>query len=354
MADSVNLSNIKATTIEGSKALIQNEMAIDYAQLQAAAREFLIQLDIIYNSGEKVRTHSSGENELMRLWSVYRDAETAQALALIQNKFALALDSFLQRKIILTYVTKQGELILYTEEGEQEILEQVTKNTGRANFRASAWEDKGTIGKVPERYKTFALGERDLIKEINDATESRKQVYQTAITRYEKVQEGKIHTKLRKRYYMRLTKPNLMHFPDRPFSRGQMVEAYANAVTQKEKNISNSDIEHGLEYLYKHYIKGHKDNIAAILTGDVKISDDGKVSLAVKGQSASTAKIGQYIIAALAIQDQPPMTIEETEQWLKELKNLSRIGSYAKKVESKGYATLEEYLSQQVSKWISK
>ena len=54
----------------------------------------------------------------MRLWSIYRDKNTSRTLALLQNNFAVALDSFLERKIVLTYVTKEGELMLYSEEGE--------------------------------------------------------------------------------------------------------------------------------------------------------------------------------------------------------------------------------------------
>lgn len=324
-----NLESIKKATIEASKKLVESQVNITFEELKTISKNFLVKLIDIYNSGEKYRVHSSGDHELMRLWTIYRDKQTSQALALLQNNFALALDSFLGRKIILTYVNKDGQLLLYTEEGEMQILQKVTKNTGRANFSMAEFAKAERIKELPAEINPGS--EEDLISHIDKSAAGKATVYSTGRTRYWEVQHGKIHDKITRRYYYeRRNDPRILNFPDSGFSMGEMAEAYANVVVLDDQAVNNDAIEFSLEYMYDNYIKSKKDNIAAIIKGDVSVGNSGRISLAVKGQSASTAKIGQYIVAAHYITTMPALTQEELAGWLE---NIPKIDEYAKKVE---------------------
>lgn len=188
---------------------------------------------------------------------------------------------------------------MYTEEGEAEILSKVGKNVGRANFNASAWLG-GKKGNVPQQYQKLMDGEVDLIQKIHRSTSQRQEVYAEGIRRYNFNQSSESHSspEEKRRYYYKFNPP-YHQFPPTGFSRGEVAEAYVNAVMKEDENIQNNAMETSLQTLYEKYIASHKDNIPAIVKGDVVVNEaDGKISLAVKGQSASTAKIGQYIVAA--------------------------------------------------------
>ena len=346
----VDLNAIKENVIEATAEIASSKIAIPYNELRAAAKNFLKNITAIYHSGNIYRSHSNGDPELMRLWSIYRDKNTSRALALLQNNFAVALDSFLERKIVLTYVTKEGELMLYSEEGEMQILEAVGKNAGRANFSSGAWKNAERLKELPAELKPGS--ETDLIQKINESTAKRSYVYQTSLIRYNEVQRGKIHTKEKNRYYwLKSSDPN-HSFPDSSFSRGEIAEAYANAVIKDDNRITSGKLESSLKVLYDNYIKSHKDNIAAILKGDVSVGRNGKISLAVKGQSASTAKIGQYIVAAYYINQMESLSKEDLKKWLtKEMPSInelvSKVEQEAKeKGEEKAFETILEELTK--------
>ena len=137
-------------------------------------------------------------------------------------------------------------------------------------------------------------GEIDLIQKIHRSTSQRQEVYAEGIRRYNFNQSSKSNSspEEKRRYYYKFNPP-YHQFPPTGFSRGEVAEAYVNAVMKED------EMETSLQTLYEKYIASHKDNIPAIVKGDVVVNEaDGKISLAVKGQSASTAKIGQYIVAA--------------------------------------------------------
>jgi hypothetical protein len=130
-----NIYNIKQEAIDISAKDIHENLLGDFKALQQAATTFLIEIINIYNGGSRYRKNNG---EIMRLWSIYRDVATARELALSQQRFSFALDRYLGRTIVLTYVALDGQMYMYTEEGEAEILSKVGKNVGRANFNASA------------------------------------------------------------------------------------------------------------------------------------------------------------------------------------------------------------------------
>lgn len=236
-------------------------------------------------------------------------------MALSQQRFASALDKYLGRTIILTYVAPDGQMYMYTEEGEAEILSKVGKNVGRANFNASAWLG-GKKGHVPQQYQKLMDGEVDLIQKIHHSASQRQEVYAEGIRRYNFNQSKKSNSgpNEKRRYYYKFNPP-YHQFPPTGFSRGEVAEAYVNAVMKEDKNIENNKMETSLQTLYEKYIVSHKDNIPAIVKGDVVINEaNGKISLAVKGQSASTAKIGQYIVAAHEISRMSTPPIEGVQK----------------------------------------
>lgn len=355
-----NLKKIIQATEEQSKDIISRTCALPFTELQQQAKLFLMNLNSIYQSDKSeaglYRIHNKGQSNesrtLMRLWNLYRNKETSQALALIQQTFSLALDSYLGRQIVLTYVdNKTGQLLLYTEEGEMAILEKVGKNAGRANFTSGAWKTAEQLKTLPAELNPGT--EEDLIQLVQISAAKRSEVYRTGYNRYNRVnQQGpkqdQIHTNLRKRYYIRHDNDSI-YFPPDPFSLGEMAEAYANAIIQDDDDIQNSNMESSLWTLWERYIKGHKDSVAAILTGDIKIGNNGKVSLAIKGQNASTAKIGQYIVAALKITEMDNWTPEGVVQWMEQ--DMQSINVYAATVEAVSKQTLEDYLNEQVKQW---
>ena len=258
MAD--NLQVIKETAIEETVKILESEAAITFEQLKSISQEFLSQVLTIYNSGSKIRVHSNGAEDIMRLWIIYRDRQTSQALALAQNHFEVALNSFLDRKIILTHVDKEGKILLYTERGVIEILSTVSKNEGRANFSVKAFGTAEQIDKLPAELKPGK--EKDLIDYIQKSTLRRNQVYTIGQKRYNAVQKGRtesgavLNAKVKRMYYYKWeNNPVVLGFPDSGFSRGEMAEAYANIVISNDAKVNNGDIENSLEYMYDNYIK---------------------------------------------------------------------------------------------------
>ena len=339
-----NLKNIENFTIEETSKEIKKN--INFKQLRKEAEIFLRKIVTIYyssNSSLYRISKKTGKKSLMRLWSLYRDAETSRALALAQHDFSLALDSFLKRRIILTYVNKEGELFLYSEEEEKKILEKVGLNTGRANFSVSGWKEAKSLKEL----KTAK--ESNLIKLINDSLRSRSKVYKIGLERYEKVEDGEVHTNKRKRYYWKNIE-NSYFFPDRGYSRGEMAEGYANVILQEDSEINNNDIENSLRIMYENYIRGKKDNIEAVIKGDVVIKQDGNITLAVKGDSSSTAKIGQYIVAAYEILESKEDLDEDSLK--KFLEKIPKIHFYARRVEKEAKKNIkfEEILKERFMK----
>ena len=353
MAGENNLNIIKQTSIDRSKEIIARTTAMSFQELQQQAVLFLTDVLNIYHSGNTVRRHSGGNDEIMRLWTIYRDAKTSQALALAQNSFALALDNYLKRTIILTYVSKDGRILLYTEEGEIEILNQVGKNAGRANFKQGAWEGSAKGSKMPVQYDEFSPGkEGELAAKIAASAAKRSGIYAEGIRRYDENQKywnktgnkkrPERENKLRRYYYDDTAK--ITH-PETGFSKGEMAEAYVNAVVDNSTMLG--DVNTGLRQLYSNYIAGNKDNIGAIVKGDVVLKDNGQITLAVKGQSASTAKIGQYIVAADQIRKMQAPPEEGIQAWLE---SIPKIGDYAKAVEADAKKEAEKVAFEQILK----
>jgi len=184
---------------------------------------------------------------------------------------------------------------------------------------------------VPQQYQKLMDGEVDLIQKIHRSTNQRQEIYAEGIRRYDFNQSNKSHSspEEKRRYYYKFNPP-YHQFPPTGFSRGEVAEAYVNAVMKEDENIKSDEMETSLQTLYEKYIASHKDNIPAIVKGDVVVNEEnGKISLAVKGQSASTAKIGQYIVAAHEIRMSMPPA-EGVQKWLESLPD---IATYAKKVE---------------------
>lgn len=343
-----NLDVIKQGAIQETSKLVNEEVNISFAELKRIAKNFLVKMSAIYRSGSIYRTHTKGDPEMMRLWTIYRDKQTSQAIALLQNNFAVALDSYLDRKIVLTYVTQDGRLLLYSEYGEMQILEAVGKNAGRANFSSGAWKNADQLKSLPAELRPGT--EEDLISKINQSALKKSLIYTAAMNRYKEIQKGQIKTDLRRRYYYERTPYRTLNFPDTGFSLGEMAEAYANVVVQDDSRVTNTDTEPSLEYMYEAYIRNKKDNIGAILKGDVSIGTNGKISLAIKGQSASTAKVGQYLVAAHYITQMDNLTQKELEDWMQTMPN---INEYAQKVEELAREKGEDTSFEEILKAIS-
>lgn len=289
-----------------------------FDNLKQAAKTFLSSVTQIYSNFIK----DNNINLNKAFWSLeYKDHKMAQQLAIAKFNFSNVLDEYLQRKIILTYVDRHGKITLYTEEGEKYILKNVYYSTGRENFRAGSFKEEGA--------EAIQEGESNILEKLNKliqaSANSKQKVYETAIQRWEEIKEK--DQKLSK-YYWKSDVNKRRLYTRTFFSRGEISEGYVNAVVQEDKNIQNGSIEKGLKVLYQNYIKGKKDNIKAIVKGDVKVDKQGKISLAVKSFSASTAMIGQYLTVAHKI-----LSMKENDFNLNNIVNeLPQVDKYFKSI----------------------
>ena len=351
MAGEDNLTIIRENTIARSKGIIAKTVAMDFDELKKYANIFLQDVLAIYHSGDLQRIHNSGKSETMRLWTIYRDAKTSQALALVKNTFALALDNYLQRTIVLTYVDDKGRILMYTEEGEIEILEKVGKNAGRENLPKGVLLGTRKNTKMPKLYEDFAEGkEGELARLIQTSAAKRQAVYKEAVDRYKENQKywnrsgnKNVPNKPTRRFYYDDTTP--ISHPPSGFEIGRMAEAYVEAVAMDRDGDMMGEINKALRDLYGHI---EKDTVGAIVKGDVTVDAiSGNISLAVKASTASTAMIGQYIVAADKIRK---MTAPPEEGWDKWLRELPKINSYAKEVEAAAREEAEKITYEQILK----
>lgn len=350
MADD-NIQKIREATIKSTKELMGTK--ITFNELKNKARNFLKGVLEIYDwTNFNLNNPLQDEHEkIVRLWNIKTDIYATQALALLQQNFAMALDEFLGRKIILTYVDEKGQIFLYTETGELEILEKVYPQHGRARFYNQMW---GTAETFSSLEMENPLGsEKDLVRYIAEKMSTRQATYALGIKRYDELMATE-KPRWQERYYWYYNLKNgksRRGFPRQSFKKGWMAEAYVEVVIHDDKNFTNDDPNVSLKYLYDTYIKGKRNVTPAIQKGDVTVGDDGKISLAVKADQASTARIGQYISAAYYITQKPDLTPEVLGEWIE---SMPRIDIYAQQIEKEAIElasqTFEEILKNTYSK----
>lgn len=313
-----NDKSLVDTITEMAKEDINLNREYSLENLKLAAKTFLSSVTQIYSNFIK----NNNINLNKAFWALeYKDNEIARQLAITKFNFSNALDKYAQRKIILTYVDRNGKITLYTESGEEYILKQVYYSTGRERFKVGSFKSK--------RAEAIQEGESNIFETLNKliqkSAKSKQEVYKTAIKRWG---ETKKKDQQLSKYYWRSDVNKRRLYASTFFSRGEISEGYVNAVIQEDDKIQNESIDKGLKVLYENYIKGKKDNIKAIVKGDVQIDEQGKISLAVKSFAADTAMIGQYLTIAHTI-----LSMKESDFNLESIaKDLPQVDKYFKSI----------------------
>jgi hypothetical protein len=279
-----------------SDSIVQDELSLSFPLLKKAANDFLKELENLSNLSshqsllQQMQNTSDKTNLLygnMRSDSLY----TRQVLK-AQHEFEKKVNEFLNRKIYLTYVDEQGSVIAYDDIAVEQIYQQATGNVGRGNI------NPGAIRKATNIDKEVL----DINKKIQKSVAKRKEVYLTAIQRWESnSSEGnKNYNPSYHTFYWRLNNShNITGWTNKIDSRGVIAEGYAEAVINNKMDVLNNQKEVSLFNLWHNYIK--KDSVPAAVKGDVVLADDGSIQFAIKQGQFSTAKIGQYINLAYNI-----------------------------------------------------
>lgn len=265
-----------------SQALLEEEEE-PFIKLKSAAKIFLENVKGFYEEKSQLTNAISAKRNIQEIYAQMKASEQeTQRLLLETLSFEEAVNEFLNRKIHLTFVKDNGEIVFFEKESVKEIYGNVSKNKGRGNFK-----------KIRKDLPQANL-EKSLQTLINNSIQEYSSVYTTAIDRYNEEKNDK-------RFYWKETN-NRRHYTKKINNRGDIAEGYVESVVNQHFQ-KNNDIERNLSIL-KNYIK--KDNIAGFLKGDVIFKETGglpsvSIQFAVKKENASTEKVGPALTFAYNI-----------------------------------------------------
>ena len=286
----------------------------DFIKLRAAATNFLQQINILSDMNKRTLTKSSLKDKMTYIYKMMREETSfTRQILQYQHQFEKELNEFLQRKIYLTYVNKDGTLNVYDDAGIGELYKTATANKGRGNISQSNIVDMEMV-------------EEALQRQIRLSAAMRKEVYTTAIERYSN-NDNEVYMNYkpseRTFYWWKTYHKVLGGWTDPIVNKGPIAEGYVGAVINEDPDVTNADIESALAALWNNHIS--KDSVGAAIKGDVVMDSHGNIQFAVKTGSFSTAKIGQYIRLAYNILQLKQLTQEELKQYLPKLINFSKI-----------------------------
>lgn len=234
------------------------------------------------------------------------------------HKFELALDKFLNRKVQLVWVDEQGNLLVATEDGYNELLSTATVDS--SNIRGKMAEN--AMSNL-EKYNNNNYIDNKVLEEFEQSINNRKEFYKLAIERYEAstIEDREKKEPQKNFYWKRNTKIDCDSDTEDYFIRndyvlsrkinnkGRMAEAYVESIINDDKD-KYLEVDNWLRHLNSLI---YEDNVSAILRGDVirKIinentgesklkqnRDTREQHFAVKSGSWSTAGIRQYLLLA--------------------------------------------------------
>ena len=283
--------------------------------LKQAANIYLKRVGILSDFYKNTIAKKKVSEKIRDIYSHMRENEKfTQQMLRYQHQFEQALNTFLQRKIYLTYVKDDGTLNFYDDINIGKLYEQAGANRGRGNISSSKIFDANDL-------------EENIKNILNESVKNKKMVYLSALQRYHKTQkeESFVYNPSKNTFYWRLNDSYHITGWTHPFSNtGPIAQGYAGAIINDEKNeISNDSIEKSLYLLYTNYIE--KDSIGAAIKGDIIYNKDNSIQFAVKKGSFSTAMVGQYMNLALNIQRLKQITKEDFEKILPRLIKMTKL-----------------------------
>lgn len=237
------------------------------------------------------------------------------------QQLEFALNSFLKRQILFTWVNTEGKILFY-DQVETEKLYSSLQVSGTANA-------KGKF-KVPNEDNainnfTDPILQKMKIK-VEMATKNRAVVYKEALIRYdqkskkkdkENGMEYKNDSTLQNTFWWRTNIQPYINWGQNngntKYNKGDIAQAYADAIINNRENFNNMrDIEISLSYLNKFI---NTNSVAAILRGDIILKDNGKIQFQIKSFKSSSAALGQYIVLAYFILSKENITANEIKKY---------------------------------------
>ncbi len=212
--------------------------------------------------------------------------------------FEQAVNSFLGREIILTFVDNQGNLIL-VEPGKK------TRQYYRNLTSLMGSDGRATFKQVGNKYQA---GQDFYEKYLStQAIAQKKQVYQKALQRFNKgagEQSDTMRYKLldpaaKNTFYWRTRRdaPQFLYYYKgaglKKYNKGHIAQAYANLIISRKALFLYADLQDSLSILFNEI---SLDSVPAIFKGDISQGASDPVQFAIKNyNSASTAALGPYI-----------------------------------------------------------
>lgn len=251
------------------------------------------------------------------------------------EKLEQAVNDFLGREILFTYVNPEGEILFYDD---QILLDMYGRlgSSGVLKRKATREEYGNAKGKIPvkradavQKFEDRFLEEMRL--RVQEAVGKKAIVYQEALARHDDQNKNykKEHEDMKLTFYWWVSKKKLHWYegtahPAKSYNKGRIAEAYVENIINNKYGFNTrlTNLETSLKYLFYSI---DLDNVPAILKGDVQVDDFGNLHLQIKSGSASTAAIGQYIALAYYIIDQgdQDLTPEKMEAVLKKSQDLN-------------------------------
>lgn len=326
------IEKIKEQLIDVMSEDVSKEVQDNFQELVKAANTLYENLQKIENQEELIAQVEKKEESLRAFFSkkenlsllLTNNRKESKEQKVINDvlkhihKFELALDKFLNRKVQLVWVDEQGNLLVATEDGYNELLSTATVDS--SNIRGKMAEN--AMSNL-EKYNNNKYIDNKVLKEFEQSINNRREFYQLAIKRYEAstIEGTEIKKEPKKNFYWKKDdnedpKPKNEEYyiignyvlSKKINNKGRIAEAYVESVINEYEENENVEEDNWLRHLNSLI---YEDNVSAILRGDVikKIIDgntgDSKLEqhFAVKSGSWSTAGIKQYLLLAERLKD---------------------------------------------------
>ena len=298
-----NISNDLVEPLQNDYFHMYNESILFLEELQKIVNKYTnnINNNKISNNLRKEISDLYTSKNIQELNDKNRKLESE--IGILQAKFSSQIDRFLGRQITLTIVDENGNILLTDTEQEEEIMGNLSRSAFKDSGRGKMNITKESLDRIKENMKKSSDDKlKELQKAINDSANTKREVFKTAILRFNKD---------KKMYYYYTQSKKKLYGGKKKTSIADITEKYAMAVVNNDNNINagtetatkeySNNIDNSLQYLYLNYISSSRhDSVPALAKGDIKITSEGnidfkKFQLAIKYKSAHTALIGQYI-----------------------------------------------------------
>lgn len=284
------INGVKDPVVEG---LTQQDIE-DFRLLQQAAKKFLNYMKNKKYLDFHTESFSKAVQEMKQ--NMYHK----KAGLIWQQVYAFeeAVNIFLGREVILTFVDNEGNLII-TEPGKK------TRQYYRNLTSLMGSDGRATFKKVGSKYQAGQdIYEKYLSTQV---ISQKKQVYQKALERYDKdagEQQDTMRYKMldpeaQHTFYWRTRRdhPQFLYYYKgvglKKYNKGHIAQAYANLIISRKALFLYANLQDSLSILFNEI---SLDSVPAIFKGDISQGASDPVQFAIKNyNSASTAALGPYI-----------------------------------------------------------